>query len=472
MTGAVVVIGAGVSGLAVADDLVRRGHDVTILERQAGIGGNAVSERVDGFLMEHGPTTLNAAFAQPMQRIRELGLEPSMVGLGDGVRKRYLRDGADLHGVSVHRLGFFLSGYLSLGARLSLMAEILRPRRTGSEEESIHAFVSRRFGAEFADKVMEPLAAGIFMGDARQLSVSGTFPRLVEMEQKYGSVLRGVLAAKRGNEPARQLFSWLGGIATLPRRMGQRLAHCTRTGVAVTGISRAPGGFAVKTAANGTIHAPSVVLAVQPHVAGALLENLDPEGAGALGGIAAPPIAVVFLGYAKTQVSHPLDGLGFLSTKGTGQIISGAQFSSTMFDGRAPGGHVALSCYVGGARAPDLAGLGKRDLVSAVHEELAGLLGISGKPLFARTRHWPRGLPQYTIGHVARREVIASAHHRVPGLYLTGNYLGGVSVANCLDQARLTAGLVSDEMHSQPSDTTAAMSGALGLQPQARSHNL
>ena len=453
MTGAVVVIGAGVSGLAVAGDLVGRGYDVTVVERQNAIGGNAMSERFDGFLMEHGPTTMNAAFAQPMQRIRELGLTETAVGLGTGIRKRYLRDGAALHGISTHRLGFFLSGYLSVSARLSLAGEILRPRKPGAEDESIHAFIARRFGAEFADKVMEPLAAGIFMGDARQLSVAGTFPRLVEMEREYGSILRAVLAAKRGREPARQLFSWPHGIATLPRRMGQGLSGRIRTGVAVTGISRLRDRFAVKTV-SGTMHAASVVLAVQPHVAAALLENLDPETAGALGGIAAPPVAVVFLGYARGQVSHPLDGLGFLSTRGAGQVISGAQFSSTMFDGRAPAGHVAVSCYVGGARAPDLARMGEAELVNAVHGELAGLIGITGEPLVTRIRHWPRGLPQYTIGHVARREVIASVHHRVPGLYLTGNYLGGVSVANCLDQARLTADLIGGRTRPQLSDAT------------------
>ena len=163
---------------------------------------------------------------------------------------------------------------------------------------------------------------------------------------------------------------------------------------------------------------------------------------------------MVFLGYARGQVSHPLDGLGFLSTKGAGQVISGAQFSSTMFDGRAPAGHVAVSCYVGGARAPELARMGQAELVNAVHGELAGLIGITGEPLVARTRHWPRGLPQYTIGHVARREVIASTHRRVPGLYLTGNYLSGVSVASCLDQARLTAGLIGGQARSQLSDAT------------------
>jgi protoporphyrinogen/coproporphyrinogen III oxidase len=446
MSAPVVVIGAGVSGLAVADDLVARGFDVSVIERQVSVGGNATSQAFDGFLMEHGPTTLNTALPQAMARIGDLGLQGTMVGLGAGVRKRYLRDASALHGISTHRLGFFLSGYLSLGARLSLMAEILRPRRTNPDEETIHAFVSRRFGGEFADKVMEPLAAGVFMGDAQKLSVAATFPRLVAMEQEYGSILRGVLAAKRGGEPMRHLCSWPGGIATLPQRLARRLGARIRTGVAVTGIARHANGFTVKTAADGRLSAAAVVLAVQPHVAAALLESLDVVGADALGAVAAPPIAVVYLGYGRAQVSHPLDGLGFLSTRSGQQLICGAQFSSTMFKARAPKGHVALSCYVGGARAPDLARLGETDLVNGVHGELSDLLGIAGAPVVARVRYWPRGLPQYTLGHAARAGLIGTVHQRVPGLFVTGNFLDGVSVANCLERARLTA----EEVARQP----------------------
>ncbi|MCP3972174.1 MAG: protoporphyrinogen oxidase, partial [Rhodobacteraceae bacterium] len=208
-----------ISGLATAAALAECGCDVTVLERQVGVGGNAISERFDGFLMEHGPSTLNAAFPNVMDNISRLGIGGSTVDMGPGVQKRYLRDQGRLYGISTHRLGFLLSPYLSPLARLRFLTEVFRPRRTDAGEETVHAFVSRRFGREFADKVMEPLSAGIFMGDARQLSVSGAFPKLVEMERRFGSILRAVIAASRGSEPGRQLFSWPGGIATLPQAL-------------------------------------------------------------------------------------------------------------------------------------------------------------------------------------------------------------------------------------------------------------
>jgi len=174
----VLVIGGGISGLATAHDLMQRGYDVQLLERQTRVGGNAQSERLDGFLMEHGPTTLNAAFAPAMAHIRALGLDQSAVDLGPGVQKRYLRDKGTLHGISTHPLGFFRSPYLSWTAKASLAAEILRPRKQGQDEETIHAFAKRRFGAEFADKIIEPMAAGIFMGASRDLSIDGAFPKI------------------------------------------------------------------------------------------------------------------------------------------------------------------------------------------------------------------------------------------------------------------------------------------------------
>ncbi len=447
----VIIIGGGISGLATAADLMARGLDVVVLERQSRAGGNAISERAGGYLIEHGPSTLNAAFSPAMTRIRDLGLDQSAIDLGPEVRNRYLRDGTALHGISTDPLGFFRSSYLSAGAKLSLLAEILRPRRTGTAEETIHAFATRRFGREFADKVIEPMAAGIFMGASRDLSISGAFPRLVEMEARHGSILRSILrkimgagiTGRRGSDPGRRLFSWPQGIATLPRTLAADLAGRVSCGVTVTRLNRQGQGFCVTTARHGVLRARQVALAVQPHVAASLCEGLDPEGAQALAGIAAPPIRVVFLGYGAAQVAHPLDGLGFLSTLAPGQVISGAQFSSTMFGGRAPRDHVAISCYVGGGRRPDLCGIAESELVALVHGELSGLVGIRGAPAFVRTRLWSRGLPQYTLGHTARLSVLQATQRRVPGLHLVGNYLTGVSVTSCLEQAGLTARAVA-----------------------------
>jgi oxygen-dependent protoporphyrinogen oxidase len=216
----------------------------------------------------------------------------------------------------------------------------------------------------------------------------------------------------------------------------------------------------VETTTEGTIRTRSVVLAVQPHVAAALLEKLEPDTAGAAAEITAPPIGVVYLGYRREQVSHPLDGLGFLSTKDENRVISGAQFCSTMFGGRAPDGHVSIACYIGGARNPEAASLPADDMAGLVQAELSGVLGIKGPPVLTRVRHWARGLPQYDLGHPDRRAVLESASKRMPGLILTGNYLRGVSVANCLASARAAVQPLCSDPLEAPLGTPLVISGA------------
>lgn len=431
----VLVIGAGISGLASAYELSRSGLDVIVLERQVVVGGNAISERVNGFLMEHGPSTVNALVSEANQFAEQLGIAKSRVDLGTGIHKRYLRDANGLHGIRTHALGFLTSPYLSIAGRLSVVCEYFRPQRNKDGEETVHEFVARRFGREFAEKVMEPLAAGLFAGDSRQLSVAAVFPKLVEFEERYGSVTRAVIEARRGTQPGSRLFSWPEGIATLPRALAVSLGKRVRTGTTVKRLRRSKHGFDAETTA-GIISARSLVVAAQPHVAATLLENIDPDAAIAAGEIAAPPLSVVFLGFRRSQVAHPLDSLGFLSTKDNAQIVTAAQFCSTMFPGRAPPGHVSLACYVGGARSPEMARLPPRELFARTQEDLIDLLGITGKPVIQRLRHWPRGLPQYTNGHTERIRIIEGANKRIGGLFLVGNYLHGVSVANCLATAR------------------------------------
>ncbi len=269
MTCDVLVVGGGVSGLAAAYELMHRGHDVRVVERQVNVGGNAVSSRFKGFLMEHGPSTMNAVVPEGLDFVRQVGLASSAIDLGKNVRHRYLLDNDKLHGIAIHPFGFLFSNYLSPAARFSMMTEIFRAPRADISDESIHDFVTRRFGAEFSEKVMDPLSAGLFSGDSRELSVAAVFPKLVEFERKHGSITRAIIAAKRGSEPGRRLFSWPQGIATLPKLLAQRLGVCVHTNTAVKRLRATARGFETVTTA-GNISSKAVILAVQPHVAAAI----------------------------------------------------------------------------------------------------------------------------------------------------------------------------------------------------------
>jgi len=437
----VAVIGAGVSGLATAYDLKQRGHQVVVLERQSRPGGTAVSERRAGFLMEHGPSTMNAHVPAAGEMSRTLGLDGQRCDLGDGVRQRYLVSGGSLAAISTGPFGFLTAGYLSPLAKLRILAEFLMPHREDGDEESVLDFCSRRFGKEFAERVMDPMVAGIYGGRASALSVAAIFPMLVALEKKYGSVTLGIIhrAREGGKMPGSRLFSWRDGIATLPNRMAQGLRDNIRTGITVRRIATSHDGFELQLGSAGRLKAKAVIVATQAHVAAQLISDIDPESAAAAAQIQMPSLAVVYLGFPRRTVAHPLDGLGFLTSEAENRTILGAQFSSTMFPGRAPAGQVAVSAYVGGVRAPHLARLPAADLIELARSEFRDLIGAVGNPTIAKVRHWPAGLPQYGLGHGALTTKLQTTADRQDGLYLTGNYFAGPSVATCLTVAQTTA---------------------------------
>jgi oxygen-dependent protoporphyrinogen oxidase len=440
----VAIIGGGISGLAVAYDLRARGYQVAVLERQAQVGGKAFSENLGGFLMEHGPSTVSAESEAAGDLSRNLGLESARCPLGPGVRQRYLVGGGRLKGLSTNPFGFLLSDYLTLGARARLALEWAVPRhaRTGAErEESVEDFFARRFGREFTARIVVPLVAGLYGGAAAGLSMSAVFPRLLAMECEKGSVTRAMLASRRrgGRMPGRGLFSWRGGIGTLPSALVRDLGDAVVTGATVTRFRPVRRGFRLDSGTAGALEARAVVVATQPHVTAQLLEGIDPTAADAAASIAAPPLAVVFLGCAREQVAHPLDGLGFLVPAAEGRNLLGAQFCSTMFPGRAPQDQVALAAYVGGTRQPDLARLEEKELIALVREEFRDLLGLRGEPAVTRVRHWPVGIPQFRLGHAGLVTRLRQTGRRQPGLFVIGNFLSGPSVGACLGEARQAA---------------------------------
>jgi protoporphyrinogen/coproporphyrinogen III oxidase len=442
MTVDVAIIGGGISGLATAYDLAGRGLNVVVLERQIHAGGNAVSERIGEFLMEHGPSTVNAQSIAANDITKRLELNGEQCDLGDGVKSRYLVGKGELQGIPVHPLGFLLSNYLGFAGRLRLMMEFAVPRYRKDQEETIAEFAGRRFGKEFAEKVIDPLVAGIYAGRADELSVKAGFPKLHGLEQKYGSIALGLVQHHRQgakNMPSSRLFSFKDGIGSLPKALARALGDRVKTGVTVRRITKSSHGFNIDAGDRGEFSARAIVVATQPHVAADLVEGIDAASASAAGDIEAPPLAVVYLGYNRKDVEHPLDGLGFLAPESEKLSMSGSQFCSTMFPGRAPEDCVSMSGYFGGARAPEIAKLPAADLTEIARSEFKDLVGAKGEPVVSQVRHWPRGLPQYKIGHNDRVKTMLEANGRVPGLFLTGNYISGPSVAACVDQAGKTA---------------------------------
>jgi oxygen-dependent protoporphyrinogen oxidase len=394
--------------------------------------------------MEHGPSSINGASKPALRWSRELGLDAERLELGHGIRRRYLTSGGRILGIPTHPLGFLTSSYLSWWGRARLISELAVPAGKPSSTETVRDFFCRRFGNEFAHRVMDPLVGGLFAGDAAFMSMASAFPALVEMERRHTSILRAaILSRLKGRAmPARRLFSWRRGVAALPHALARWLGADVRTDMTVHKISPSAKGFILGLGQAGSLGARAVIIAAPAHVAARLLEGPDPAGAAAAAAIDAPPLAVVFQGFARRQIEHPLDGIGYLTPSAEGRALLGVQFCSTMFEDRAPEGHIALSAVIGGARMPELARLPVRELEDLVRVEFRDLLGTRGDPVVSCVRRWPHGLPQYNVGHHSLVSALSSLHDRQRGLFVTGNYLGGLSVAVCLERAAATANRV------------------------------
>lgn len=441
----VIVIGGGISGLTAAHLLRAGGHDVVVFDQGDVPGGRMRSERIGGFLMEHGANSVVGPAPAVEKLIAGTDLGREKVLRSAAARSRYLVRAGRAHALPVTPCRFFMSGFFSLAGRMRLLLEPFVAAR--HEDETVAAFTRRRLGQEMLDYVMDPLAAGLHAGDPRQLSLSAVFPQLKRLERCHGSIVLGALGSRwrRDGQSAtygpgkRMLFSFRDGLGMLPRSLADRLAGRIFPGHRVESVRRGAGGrFRVlvrRGAAARWIMADSVLVALPAYAAASALDGLDRHVAGALAEISHPPLAVVFLGYRADAIAHPLDGLGVLMPAIEKRNVLGMLFSSTLFPGRAPEGHVALTAFVGGARQPQLALLEPDELAALVDGEVRQLLGGRAVPVVARTRCWRRGLPQPGVDHAQRLERIAAVESEHAGLFLTGNYVSGVSTAACVEQA-------------------------------------
>ncbi|MBF0561052.1 MAG: protoporphyrinogen oxidase [Alphaproteobacteria bacterium] len=440
--GATVIIGGGISGLAVAWFLHHRGLAVRVLERDHRVGGLIGTDLHDGWLVERGPNSTlwkqgreEDAFGRLME---QTGLAIHRVEASRAGAKRFVMRGRRLLALPGGPAGFIATGLFSTRAKLRLLAEPWVGR--AALEETIAAFVIRRLGREFLDYAVEPFVSGVYAGDPAQLSVQAAVPRIYALEQQHGSLIRGAIAmgkaAKSAGMPAGRLVSFDRGMAALPEGIVAALPPGTvRTGVEVTGLVRERDGWRVSWNGGGE-WAARVVLAVPAGKAQSLLAPIAPEAARILGTIAYAPIVSAAFGWPRGRIGHALDGFGFLVPRREGLRLLGGLFSSSLFPERAPPDHALIPAFLGGATDPGAVAL---DDDGGVGAELTRILSVSGKPEMTQITRWPQAIPQYTLGHLSRVTEIDRLTAALPGLYLRGSWRDGVSVADCVRNGETVA---------------------------------
>jgi oxygen-dependent protoporphyrinogen oxidase len=444
---AAVVIGGGIAGLACAWRLRRAGVDVLCLESSNRPGGALSSRRVDGFVLE--------AAANTVQENPSLGGLIREVGLGDELLRaprnlvRFVYRFGSLHPLPTGLVSGLASGLISARAKGRFLGELAVKRRTEKDDESVEAFVRRRFGVELVDALVAPFVSGTFAGDPAALSAQALLPSLVAMEERYGGVLRGMLASAvagrgRRGEGERALISFRDGLETLPARLAATLGDAVQMGTEALSITddAAGGGFKVELRDRvGRRYLPSraVVVACSACAAASLLDGLTRQASRALAEISTTSLATVSLAWPRADVSHSLRGVGFLVAAGERIRTLGCLWNSSIFPSRAPADQASFTAFLGGARDPQAATLSDDDLVALAARELAEILGARGRPRTLAVERHPRALPQYGLGHAERMKRAKAAVAAVPGLFLAGNYLNGVSVGECARQGERAA---------------------------------
>ncbi len=463
----IVIVGGGVSGLSAAHRLVEwsrdngRPIDLSLVEGSDRLGGVIHTiRRDDGFLLEAGPDNFITNKPAGIRLVERLGLTDELIEPNEQHRRAMvvrkgrlcaIPDGFQLM-ASPSVWSVLRSPIFSWGGKLRMAMEpFVKAKRDmdAAYDESLASFVTRRFGKEALDRLIQPMIGGIYTADPQTLSLRATLPRFLDMEREYGSVVRGLRKRRSGtggDTGARySLFvSFRGGMSTmidaLSRVIGQ---ESIRMNTRVTGLQRASESDApcdqrpwrVEIDGRESIEADHVVLACGARRSADLLQQVDTELADVVGSVAHASSAVVHLAFRRKQVGHRLDAFGFVVPHVEGMNILAGSFSSVKYAGRAPDEHVLLRAFVGGALQPDLMQLDDAAITRVVQTDLASLLSIQGGPKFTTVHRWFDAMPQYEVGHLQRVETIEASLANHTGLALAGNALGGVGIPDCIAQA-------------------------------------
>jgi oxygen-dependent protoporphyrinogen oxidase len=446
MSGAsVAVIGGGITGLTVAFCLKRKGVPVTVYEGSQRVGGVIESIREGGYLAEFGPNTILETSPRIGQLVRDAGLAGRRLDPDPKAEARYVVRYRRPVAMPGSPLGFFTSELFTAKAKLALLREPFVPRRRDGKEESVAEFVIRRLGREFLDQAIDALVAGVYAGDPYKLSVSQAFPKLGQLEARYGSLIKGQIFGarerKRRGEVAKDRapkFSFDDGLQVLPDTLRERLGEAVRLGANVTGLMERPahGGWTVQVRQDGremrADHGAVIYAGTAYRLAEMPIQAQAPLSFAPFGEIRYPPVASVVLGFRREDVAHPCQGYGMLIPRIEGFKILGAIFSSSLFANRAPAGHLTLTSYVGGERYPELASLPAPELVALTCKDLRVLLGVKGKPTYQHVVFYPRAIPQYNLGYGRYRELMTDIERQAPGLFLAGHYRDGISLSDSI----------------------------------------
>ncbi|MBI4402402.1 MAG: protoporphyrinogen oxidase [Nitrospirae bacterium] len=476
----VAIVGGGIAGLATAFALQERAAETglplpcTLIEADSRWGGKILTHRIGEFLIEAGPDSFLSQKPWGLALCAKLGLTDRLINTNEDQKKTFVFSRGRLRelpeGLIVivpTELGPFLRSGLLSGAGIARMAmDFVLPAKRKPGDESLAAFFRRRLGREAFERVIEPLMAGIYAGDAEQISLRATFPRFLEMEQEYGSLIRGMLAGRkratptqREGEPGRSMFVTLkDGLDEMVRALVTRVKEAGVTLMSERRVealrvrSGRPGvwTYDLLLEHGPVVTADAVVLATPAYASADLVRPLSPGAAGLLESIPYASTATVSLAYSASELGSSVCGFGFVVPRVERRDLLAATWTSLKWPHRAPTSHVLVRCYVGGIGREEILKTDDETLVRRVREDLAGMAGVTAQPAYVEVNRWHRSMPQYTLGHLERLEDIQASLGRYKGLWLTGAAYRGIGIPDCIREATETATQVVRYLSASP----------------------
>ncbi len=466
----VAIIGAGITGLAAAYRLRELAGtrnfplEVFVLDRAAHAGGPLATVHRDGFNIETGADSFLTEKPQAAELARRLGLGGEIIPTLEEFRRTQvvhngrlvdIPDGFSL--MAPARLGPLMKSKLfTPAAKLRIALEPFVPTRKDRRDESLAAFVTRRLGRELLERVAQPLAGGIYTADPSRLSIAATTPRFVEMERRYGSVIRGLRAAERaraatgantaGTSGARwTLFAALRkGIGALPDALAASLGECVTLGVEVKQITPRTHGCTIVTDRGEQIAADAVICAAPAFAAARMIRDASSHLAELLGAIRYASAATVSMTFRECDFPEKPSSFGFVVPIIERRKIIAGSFTSLKFENRAPAGMILARVFLGGQLQTAMMQLDDEAMLAAAREEFSELLGVSAPPALAVVKRWPESMPQYEVGHLDRVAEIERAAARLPRVIFAGAAYRGVGIPDCIRSGEQAAAAILD----------------------------
>lgn len=455
----IVILGAGISGLATAFWLNKNGFDVTILEAQNQVGGAMQTSHEDDFLIDFGSNSGLETTPLIRQIVDEVGLSDEMIYASEISSKRYILRNDKLHELPMGLSPFLKTKLFSTKGKLRLFGEPFIGKSADGYYQSIAQFVERRLGKEFLDYAIDPFVSGVFAGDPTKLSVKSAFPKLYRLEELYGGLIKGMIKGarerKKRAEESKQsakMFSFKSGMQIFPKAIAKILEGKIAFECRVKSVKRPhchgqrEAGRADKwqisyerNEQESTIECDKIISTVPAYIAAEIFGGLNSELINHLNSIYYPPVMVLYLGFNKSDIGIPLDGFGYLIPSKEKKNFLGAIWSSTIFPNRSSENKAAFTLFVGGARSPQILDAQKDNLIKNALAEFKKIMKTEAEPVIIKAKMWQKAIPQYNIGHIEHENYFDKFEKDNPGIFLSGNYRGGISVGDCVKNSELIA---------------------------------